>query len=160
MLDRSVAPSFVVPETFKIPKVESFRFDNGVACHYVSAGDQPIIKLELHFKGGKCYDEASFNSLFTAKLLSQGTSTMSSDDIAEFIAFRGAYLEITSGHEKLIVTLFTISKHLKSLCDFLKDVLEDSIFREEDNNLLIDYLFIIIVGKRMQLIARLYAVFV
>lgn len=132
MLDRSITPDFIVPDKFDIPVANTEVFKNGIKCHYISAGDQPIVKLELHYKGGKLYDNTSFNSFFMAKLLTQGTKKRTAEGIAEFIAFHGAYLEITSGNEKVIITLFTISKHLKSLCLFLEEIIEESIFDQED----------------------------
>lgn len=132
MLDRSVAPSFVIPDKFNISVPKTIVFGNGVKCHYISAGEQPIVKLELHYNGGKLYDDKSFNSFFTAKLLTQGTKNKSAEQIAEFIAFHGAYLEITSGNEKVIITLYTISKHLTILSLFLKEIISESTFNDED----------------------------
>ncbi len=132
-LDRSVVPSFVVPNSFEFQKVNSFTFSNGIHVHALEAGNQPIIKLELSFVAGTCQDNGSFESYFTAKLLDQGTTKKNNEQIAEFVAFRGAHLEFISGNEKIIVVIYSLKKHLKSVCELVFEVLNDSQFNQ--NNL-------------------------
>ena len=108
LLDRSIVPSFVVPDQFEFQKVNSFQLSNGINVHSLQAGNQPVIKLELSFVAGTSIDGGSFESYFCSKLLDQGTKKKSNEDIAEFIAFRGAHLEIISGNEKIVIVVFTL----------------------------------------------------
>jgi len=98
----------------------------------VNAGDQKLIKLEFHFLAGNQSDGGTFASLFTAKLFPEGTRNRSSEDIAESIAFHGAYLDISSGNEKLIVDVYVLVKHLDKILDVVLDVISNPIFGETE----------------------------
>lgn len=132
ILDRKIIPSFVVPEKFDFQKVDSFQFKNGVFVHTLSASDIPIVKLEFSFQGGTSQDAASFNSYFAAKLLDQGTRKKTNEEIAEFIAFRGAHLEIISGNEKIIFVVFTLKKYIEEVCNLLHEIINESKFEESN----------------------------
>jgi zinc protease len=130
LLDRSIVPSFVVPNQFDFQKVNSFTLSNGIHIHSLEAGSQPVIKLEFSFVAGTSIDEGSFESYFCSKLLDQGTKKKSNEDIAEFIAFRGAHLEIISGNEKIIIVVFSLKKHLQSVCELVFEILNESQFEQ------------------------------
>lgn len=131
-MDRSIAPEFVIPDEFTIQQAEKVVLSNDVICHYVHAGDQELIKVELQFYAGNQVDAGTFSSLFVAKLLPEGTARRTSEEIAEAIAFHGAYLDISSGNEKLIVSVYSLNKHLAQVLDVVFDLISEPKFGEAE----------------------------
>lgn len=131
-MDRSIAPEFIIPDEFIIQQAKKIVLSNDITCHYVHAGDQELIKVEFQFSGGNQSDQGTFNSLFTAKLLPEGTKKRSSEEISEAIAFHGAYLDISSGNEKLIVSVYTLNKHLDTVLDVILDLISNPTFGESE----------------------------
>jgi zinc protease len=125
-LDRTKAPDFKIPKRFDFKKVESFSLSNGLVVNYLNAGVQPVIKLELSFVGGTSQDRGSFASFFTAKMLDKGTAKHSEEQIADFVAFRGASIEIISGNEKVILNVYSLVKHLEEICELLSEMINES----------------------------------
>jgi zinc protease len=132
LVNRSVAPKFIIPERFDFQKVESFCLSNGTEVFYINAGNQPVVKLEFNFKGGSSVDGATFASFFACKMLDQGTKTKSKEEIADYIAFRGGSIEIISGNDRIIINVFCLVKHLEDICMLLEEMLNQSKFSQAD----------------------------
>lgn len=124
----------MIPETFDLKAANSVVLGNGVSCHYIHAGDQPVMKLELYFDGGRAADQGSFESFFVSKTLQEGTHKKTATQIAQYIEFHGAYFQVTSGNEKLIVSAFTLNKHLQKVLELLAELIQEASFGEADVN--------------------------
>lgn len=131
ILDRTLAPAINPINRFHLPKVETVSFSNGNTLHKFALGTQPVVRVEWIFNTGSRMEEKTGTSFFTAKMLAEGTSTLTSPQIQEFLAQYGAFLEVNPGNERINITLFSLEKHLAVLIPFIKNLLTDSIFPEE-----------------------------
>lgn len=120
-----------IPEV-RLPKYETIILSNGVPVYYVSGGTQDVIKLEIIYLAGKSYEAHRAVSRFTAALLTEGTSTRSSEEIAEHFDFYGAVISTMGGVDTARVRLYCMNKHLPKLLPALKDVIEDPTFPQEE----------------------------
>ena len=132
MNSNSVAPQFVLKDNYNIKTVNSITLSNGIDCFYLRAGDQELVRLELHFDVGANAQTKAMQSFFAAKMLPEGTSNKSSSQIAEIVAFHGAYLEIVPGNEKTIITLYVLNKHIDPMVDLLLEIIGSPSFQQED----------------------------
>ena len=131
ILDRTLAPAINPIDRFHLPKVETVSFSNGNNLHKFALGTQPVVRVEWIFNTGSRVEEKTGISFFTSKMLAEGTSALTSPQIQEFLAQFGAFLEVNPGNERLNITLFSLEKHLAELIPFIKNLLTDSIFPEE-----------------------------
>ena len=131
ILDRTVAPAINPIDRFHLPKVETVSFSNGNKLHTFALGTQPVVRVEWIFNTGSRVEEKTGTSFFTSKMLAEGTSALTSPQIQEFLAQFGAFLEVNPGNERINITLFSLEKHLAVLIPFIKNLLTDSIFPEE-----------------------------
>jgi zinc protease len=131
ILDRKIAPAINPIDRFHLPKVETVSFSNGNILHKFALGSQPVVRVEWIFNTGSRIEEKIGTSFFTSKMLAEGTATLTSTEIQEFLAQYGAFLEIHPGNERINITLFCLEKHLADLVPFIKSLLTESIFPEE-----------------------------
>ena len=131
ILDRTIAPAINPIDRFHLPKVETVSFSNGNILHKFALGSQPVVRVEWIFNTGSRIEEKIGTSFFTSKMLVEGTTTCTSTEIQELLAQYGAFLEIHPGNERINITLFCLEKHLTELVPFIKSLLTESTFPEE-----------------------------
>ncbi len=132
MLDRSASPIFQTITDFSFIHAISQSLDNGVAMHIIDAGTQPVIRLEIVFNYGKWNENKNQASLFTSKMLLEGTDLKSSVEISEIIDGYGAFIEVTPGVDYTTVSLYCIHEFLKPLLELLSEVLNYPSFPGEE----------------------------
>jgi len=132
LLDRTIAPEINPIDRFHLPKVETVSFSNGNKIHQFALGSQPVVRIEWIFESGSRVEEKNGISFFTTKMLSEGTKNYSSPQIQEYLAQFGAFLEVHPGNDRINVTLYSLVKHLDTLIPFIKNLLTESTFPENE----------------------------
>jgi predicted Zn-dependent peptidase len=132
ILDRTSAPVIHTIDRFHLPQVKTVSFLNGNKLHSLCMGQQPVVRVEWMIEAGSKWDTQQGASFFTAKMLTEGTSKHSSEYIQEYIAQVGAFIEVTPGTERIIITLYALDKHLPSLFPLIQELLMDASFPEHE----------------------------
>lgn len=132
ILDRTIAPPSKQVEHVNIPQAEKLFLDNQIPVYAIRAGEQPVIRLELIFDAGSRFEKNIGESLFTSKMLSEGTAEHSGTEISEYFDQYGAFLEISQSAERLAITVHGLTKHLPTLLPMLKEMIAESIIPEKE----------------------------
>lgn len=132
MLDRTIAPAFKQPQVSSLKEATSIKLDNGSNYHFIEAGTQPVVRIEIFFKNGSWYEPQNGVSFLTAKMLGEGTSKYSASTIQEMIASYGAFIEFNCGIERTSITIYTLTKFAEKLIPLVKELLTDSIFPQKE----------------------------
>jgi predicted Zn-dependent peptidase len=131
-LNRYNAPDFQILEKVNLTKAQNHLLSNAIRLHWLHAGVQPVIRIELIFKAGTWYEHKRGVSYFTIKMMNEGTTTMTVRQINEYIDQFGAFIEFSHGQDKTNLTLYTVNKHLSKLLPLLKEITLLSIFPEKE----------------------------
>jgi zinc protease len=125
-------PTAVVLRT---PRVEDFKTKSGTRVLFVAAPELPIVDIRLTFDAGSARDGAIGSGLYglaslTAQLLDEGTSTQSTDQIAERFETLGAQYSASAYRDMFAVDLRSLSdaEHLNPAVDQLLMLLKDAQF--------------------------------
>ncbi|MFN8417488.1 MAG: pitrilysin family protein [Cytophagaceae bacterium] len=132
ILDRTSAPVVHTIDRFHLPQVKTVSFLNGNKLHSLRMGQQPVVRIEWMVEAGSKWDAKQGASFFTAKMLTEGTSKHNAEYIQEHIAQLGAFIEVTPGTERIIITVYALDKHLPSLLPLIQDLLSDCSFPEHE----------------------------
>lgn len=132
MLDRTLQPDFGKVESIDLiePKVQ--HLDNGIPVFSIDAGEQEVLKVELVFDAGSSTSQKMLVGSSTMKLITEGTTKRSAQELAEAVDFFGAYLRTEIGHDDSALVLYTLSKHLKNTIGTLAEVYSDANFPERE----------------------------
>lgn len=131
-LNRAVAPQIAELIPFSITRAKTIKLTNGIKLHYIKSGAQPLVKLEIIFHAGNYQETQRGISFFTAKMLKEGTKTMTNKEIANKIAFYGANLEFIAGLDKITVSAIVLIKHFNAILPILVEIIEESVFSEKN----------------------------
>jgi predicted Zn-dependent peptidase len=116
------------------PAITHTRLANGIPVEYVQRGAVPITQIALAFNAGSAADGPNERGLasMTMDLLDEGTSKLSSQEIAEAEERLGADVDTSNVGDRSYVSLNTLSPNLAPALDLLSDVTRDSAFRAGD----------------------------
>ena len=132
MLDRTISPDFQTIKEVNIPPVQVITLSNGIALYVVNVGEQPILKMEFSFEAGNWQETQNGISLFTSKMISEGTNKHSSSEISEYFDKFGSFIESGQGLDRANFVVYGLKKHLPFLLPMVQDLLNDAIFPEKE----------------------------
>ena len=132
MLDRTISPDFQTITSINIPPVQVITLSNGIPLYVVNVGEQPVIKVEFSFEAGNWQEPQNGVSLFTAKMISEGTSKHSSSEISEYFDKFGSFIESGQGLDRANFVVYGLKKHLPSLLPMVQELLTEAIFPEKE----------------------------
>jgi predicted Zn-dependent peptidase len=138
MPDRTQAPPGTLDFSFIIPEAVSTKVGE-TPVHVIQAGKQPVIKLEVVFRaGGSIHDSLKGQSFMTNKMLLHGTASRTTDDISEQLDRFGAFVRLVPSFDDPIIELYCLTKHLDEILPILQDIIANSIFPENEYELVRD----------------------
>ncbi len=132
MLDRTISPDFQTIKEINMPAAQVITLSNGIPLYIVNVGEQPVIKIEFSFEAGNWQEPQNGVSLFTAKMISEGTSKYSASEISEYFDTFGSFIESGQGLDRANFVVYGLKKHLPSLLPMVQELLNDAIFPEKE----------------------------
>jgi predicted Zn-dependent peptidase len=134
MLDRKIIPTIeeAVHFDLQLKNCDRFTLDNKVPVYAMNAGAQDVVMVEWVFDAGNWYDKQPMVAATTNFLIKNGTTSKTAYQINDFFEFHGAYLNRSCYNETASITLHCLSKHLETLLPVVREIIETSIFPEEE----------------------------
>ena len=129
-LDRTMMPPPLKEPVFTPPLPERIQLPSGLEVVVVEKHEMPVVSFGLIVSAGAITDppEQSGLAAFTSQMLSEGTDTRSSQEIAEAFEFIGARLSAETRREITLLSTETLSKHWKRALELLSDVARHPTF--------------------------------
>ncbi|MDE2778759.1 MAG: pitrilysin family protein [Chloroflexota bacterium] len=133
-LDRTVMPDAGEEPEFAPPVPVHRALSNGLKVTVVEKRSLPIVSFALMFEAGAVTDPPGKPGLssFTSQLLPEGTSTRSSQDIANAFEFIGARLSSETRKEISLLSTETLGKHWTTALELMADVARNATFPEHE----------------------------
>lgn len=131
---RKKAPNLPPPRPFNPPKVESYKLDNGLEVQLVEDHRFPFLSANLGFRTGSSQEPKDKPGIadMTSTLLTEGTDTKKSKDIAGEADFIGGTLKALSDYDYSILSGSCLSAYQSRMFDLLTDVLLHPSFPEDE----------------------------
>jgi zinc protease len=148
--DRSVMPELGPTPKFTPPPVVRRKLSDGLEVLIAERHELPILTLELVAKGGETLVPEGKGGLasMAADLLTEGTTTRDSLQLAGALSEIGASIEADGQMESSTVSLTTLTKHTAKALDLYADVLLHPSFPEQELNRLIPRRLAVLQAQR------------
>ncbi len=137
-LDRTVAPVVKRMSNVEFLKPLKIMMHNGIPLHVIDVGVQDVVRIDILFKGGRWQQEQNLQSLFTNRMLREGTKTYSSSEISKLLDFYGSWMQFSNYPKHTCVTLYSLSKYFKETLAILYSIITEPLFPEKELSTLID----------------------
>ena len=128
MLDRTLAPHYRAIDHIELIKPEYLKFDNGCSLYWFDGGEQELVRIEWVFKNLEFNAAKPLLNVAVNSMLTDGTESMSSAQIADAVDYYGAFLQVEYGFDHSQLTLYTLNKHIAHVLPVVKHILTKSVF--------------------------------
>jgi zinc protease len=132
ILNRKLAPGFNGVDNINLIRPQQTKLANGCNIFSFNSGDQDLVRIEWVFNNLRFNPKKPLLNVAVNTMLTEGTSKLNAAQIADKIDFYGAFLQVDYSYDNSQVTLYTLTKYLKTTLDVVKDVITDSIFPEKE----------------------------
>src|SRR4051812_32101508 len=112
-IDRKQMPALSGLPDVVIPEAVKQTLDNGIPAYIINAGKQDILKVEFFFNNDAVTARNPLLIATANKMLSDGTSSHTSMQLAEMLDYYGSFFETEYSTDESSVVLFTLSKYLE-----------------------------------------------
>jgi hypothetical protein len=118
---RKDAPKMSAPRPFNLPAITSYTLENGLEVQMVEDHRYPFISATIGFRDGTSNEPKEMLGLadMTADLLTEGTITRTSKEIASEIDFIGGGLAASTDYDYTILSGSALSPYTERLFDVL-----------------------------------------
>ncbi len=131
MLDRTQQPIINELTELNLQHPEVHCYSNGTKVYLLNAGEAEVVRIDVLIHGGRWHQTQLLQSLFTNRMLREGTRRFTSLEISEKLDYYGAWLELSTTAEYSFLTLYSLNRYLPQTLDILESLLKEPVFPEE-----------------------------
>ena len=149
---RKKAPNLPAPRPFTMTKVTEYKLENGLQVELVPDHRFPFITASIGIKAGSTCEPTAKLGLadMTADMLTEGTETRKSKEIADQVDFIGGGLRASTDVDFTLLSASALSKYNDKLFDLMTDVLLHPVFPESELTLKKTNLVEVLAMKRSE----------
>ena len=111
---------------------------NGVPLNIIQVGDEDVVRFDLLVKGGQWNQSQPLQAMFTNRMLREGTSSLTSAQIAEKLDYYGAWLDLSSAVNYGFITLYSLSKYFPKTLEVVASMVKEPIFPEKELDVILN----------------------
>jgi zinc protease len=126
--DRTKQPNFQVIKDFKLPAFQTYELSNGIKILQIEYKKNEVLKLDLLFRAGTWFQPKNLVASFTNGMISEGTLSRTSAQIAQGFDFYGSYIQQNCDFDFAGISLFSLSKHFTKTFELLGDIISNPVF--------------------------------
>ena len=133
-VDRTKQPASGSRRAFAPPTPERARLANGLEVLAIEKRGAPVVAFGLALPTGAADDPVDGPGLaaFTTAMLEEGTTSRSSQEIAEEFEFLGSHLGATPGRERTVLATQALTKHWRRALELVADIAMNPTFPDEE----------------------------
>lgn len=132
--DRSKFPGAGDPVPLDLPTVEEATLDNGIKVFFAKRDAVPTVRVAVSFDAGYAADPRDQTGLtnMMSRLMQEGTTSLTSNELAEAQERLGANINITSSLDRTTASVTAMNVNLGGSLDLLADVIKNPSFNDKD----------------------------
>lgn len=132
ILNRKIQPSYQDIKKINIINPTKMKLENNIVAHFMDAGTQEIVKIDIIFEAGSWHQSKPFTASATNEMLMEGSKNLSSQQIAEKLDYYGAFIQPQPTKDFASLSLFTLKKYLPETVKILEDIIKNPSFPQHE----------------------------
>ena len=138
MLDRTTPPSIRPLGEFSLTRPERRKMKNGIPLNIIRAGSQEVVRFDVLIGAGQWHQTQALQAMFANRMLREGTTSLTSAQIAEKLDYYGAWLELSSSPNCGFITLYSLNKYFPKTLAIIADMLMHPTFPEKELDVVVE----------------------
>lgn len=134
IIDRSIAPPFIIPEEISFTQPIKRTLPNGVHLYFIPTPHLGVVRIEVNAESlkGELGIKKKLTSFFTLHMVLEGIKTKTASELDDFFDFYASEVEIISSFEHQGLALLTTKKHFLQVLPVFRELLTEAIFPEKE----------------------------
>lgn len=135
-INRKIAPKIDFIDELKNKEIDIRELPNGIKLYFIKSSNNDISELIWHFNKGVWSQSNLLVATMTAKLITEGTKSLNSEQIADTFDYCGAnFSKVVSMHSTSF-KLLSLNKYIPKLVSLVADILSNPLFDEMEFQIL------------------------
>ncbi len=132
--EKQTPPVGSAPKPFKLPAIQKFSLPNGLEVTLVPFGSIPKVMVDITVRAGSLNEAASEVWLadFTGELMKEGTTTRTSEQVAEQAADMGGTVAVNVGPDVTNLQSDVLSEFGPKIVELMADVVQNPKLPESE----------------------------
>ncbi len=132
-VNKRTPPSPGIPKDVLFPDYFEHRLSNGLRILVYEQHALPLVSMNLVARGGSAHDGfASGLATFASELLSKGSTSRNSNEVAEEVESRGGSIWSGAGWDSSSIGIGILSRHIPHAFDVMADVARNPAFSDDE----------------------------
>jgi len=131
-IDRTQQPPIKTINSIDIRNANKYSLSNGLPVYSIHSGTEEILKVDLLFRAGSWFQPKPMVALATSEMLTEGSKKYSSQEIAGWLDYYGAFLKAAANKDVATVSLLTLKKYVRPTLEILAEILKNPTFPERE----------------------------
>ena len=137
-LNRQIPPPICPLSDMHVTYPESQRLKNGIPLYVIRAGMEDVVRFDLLIGAGQWHQTQALQAMFTNRMLREGTSSLTSQQIAEKLDYYGAMMELSSSVNCGFITLYSLNKYFPQTIELVADMLMNPTFPAKEMEVVVE----------------------
>ena len=137
MTNRAQAPAVHTYRDLQLRRPEQRQLSNGLSVYQLNEGTQEVLRVEVHFRAGRPFEQHPLVAYTMNSLLKDGGGAFTSDSLSEHFDFYGATISQPFSLDACTAVLYCLNKHLPAVLPAFVEMLAQPEFRERELRALI-----------------------
>lgn len=125
-------PDIVTPRSVAMPRTTLHTTPNGVKIYVLDSDDFEVVRFTFVFHAGTAMQHKPFTASATANMLSEGSTTMSAQQIADELDFYGSYFDVNIDRDYSYISFVSLSKFFAQTADVAEEIVLRPAFDERE----------------------------
>lgn len=125
-------PQIVTPRSVAMPRAEQHTASNGVKIHTLYSDDFEVVRFTFVFRAGTSMQHKPFTASATVNMLSEGSTNMSAQQIADELDFYGSYFDVNIDRDYVYISFVSLSKFYAETIRVAEEIILHPAFDEKE----------------------------
>ena len=125
-------PAIIIPNSVEMPATECRTTKNGVKIYTLNSEDFEVVRFSFIFRAGTSMQHKPFTASATVNMLSEGSHSMSGQEIAETLDFYGSNYDATIDRDYTYISFVSLSKFFHETNRVAREIILNPAFNDKE----------------------------
>lgn len=125
-------PDIITPRSVDMPRAVEHSSANGVKIYVLDSDDFEVVRFTFVFRAGTSMQHKPFTASATANMLSEGSTSLTAQQIADELDFYGSYFDVNIDRDYSYISFVSLSKFFTETANVATEILLRPSFEERE----------------------------
>lgn len=125
-------PDIIIPESVEMPATECRTSKNGVKIYTLNSEEFEVVRFSFIFRAGTSMQHKPFTASATVNMLSEGSLSMTGQEIAERLDFYGSNYDANIDRDYTYISFVSLSKFFDETANVAREIILHPAFNTKE----------------------------